>query len=279
MNASRLPERPRVLITGAASGLGRAFALNLAQRRARLLVTDLDLAGAERTAAEATALGAEAFAMHLDVTDPAAYEAAAAALDERFGGADLSIHNAGVAVAGPVGEVSLGDWDFVLKVNLMGVVHGCHVFAPRFRAAGAGAILNVASAAAFAAIPEMGPYNVSKAAVLSLTETLRAELAPHGVQVAALCPTFFPTNLMQSFRAPSERQRRLAEALFRRASTTAGAVAAAGIEGLERGRLVTVPQPDGRLVRAVKGLAPELYARVLGGPAFRRFTDRLLGGA
>jgi NAD(P)-dependent dehydrogenase (short-subunit alcohol dehydrogenase family) len=277
MSTARLPDRPRTLITGAASGLGRAFALNLAQRKARLLLTDIDLAGAERTAAEAKDLGAEAFAMALDVTDPAAFERAADALDARFGGTDLSIHNAGVAVAGPVGDVSLADWDFVLRVNLMGVVYGCHVFAPRFRAAGRGAILNVASAAAFAAIPEMGPYNVSKAAVLSLTETLRAELAPHGVHVSALCPTFFPTNLMQSFRAPSERQRRLAEALFRRASTTAEAVAAAGLEGLERGRLVTVPQADGRLVRAVKGLAPELYTRVLSGPAFRRFTDRLMG--
>ncbi len=272
-----LPPRPRVFLTGGGSGLGRAFALLLACRGARVLVTDIRPETAAQVAAEVRALGGEAHALPLDVGDLSAFAAAAITMQDHFGGVDLVINNAGIAVAGRIGETSLDDWHLVMRVNLFGVIHGCHVFAPLLRAAGCGAILNVASAAGFASLPEMGPYNVSKAGVIALTETLRAELAPAGVAVSALCPTFFPTNLMQSFRAPDPRQRQLAEGLFARARATADEVAAAGIAGLEAGRLVTIPQRDGRLMRAFKGVAPETYARALAGPLFRRLTDQLAG--
>jgi short-subunit dehydrogenase len=105
----------------------------------------------------------------------------------------------------------------------------------------------------------MAPYNVSKAAVISLTETLQGELAPHGIAVSALCPTFFHTNLMESFRSPEARQRQLAESMFRTASMTAEQVAQAGLLGLERGEVIVIPQRDGQALQQARRWAPDLY--------------------
>src|SRR6185312_10510780 len=113
----------------------------------------------------------------------------------------LVINNAGVAVGGRVGEVALDDWRWIMGVNLWGVIHGCHVFATQLRAQGSGHILNVASAAGLLAPPGMAPYNVTKAAVVALSETLRGELRDAGVGVTVLCPTFFRTNIAASSRA------------------------------------------------------------------------------
>lgn len=125
------------------------------------------------------------------------------------------INNAGVGAGGlPIGETGLDDWRWVLDINLWGPIHGCHVFAPILRDAGYGGIINVASAAAFGAAPGMAAYNVSKAGVLSLSETLAAELSGSGVNVTALCPTFVKTNIVQSGRI-SAKSTQLADRLMR----------------------------------------------------------------
>jgi NAD(P)-dependent dehydrogenase (short-subunit alcohol dehydrogenase family) len=277
-----LPQRPRVYLSGAASGLGRALALNLAPRGARLLVTDRNEEGAQRVAEEARALGAEAYAAEVDVTDPAAVEAAAVAMETRFGGVDLVVNNAGVACAGPVGEATLEDWRWAMDVNLWGVIHGCHAFVPRLRLNPAprrldrrGAILNVASCAGLVSIPEMGPYNVGKAGVVALSETLHGELAAARVHVSVLCPTFFPTGLLNTLRAPGARHRRAAEAMFARATATAESVARDAIEGLEAGALHVIPQLDGRALWALKRLAPGLYHRAVAAAWRRGLPERL----
>jgi len=223
----KLPDSPRAFVTGAAGGLGRAIALELARRSGRILVSDLDRTGAERTAKLVGRAGGVAEVTVVDVTCPNDLVRAADEVDGLWGGVDLLVNNAGVAVAGTIGDVALEDWEWALNVNLWGVIHGCHAFVPRMRERRTGAILNVASAMGFMSLPEMGPYNVSKAAVISLTETLTSELSPHGIQVTALCPTFFPSNLMQSFRSSHDRQRHLAEALFRHSKMTAEQVARA----------------------------------------------------
>jgi NAD(P)-dependent dehydrogenase (short-subunit alcohol dehydrogenase family) len=266
----KLPDAPRAVVTGAAGGLGRAIALELARRGGRVLVADVNREGAEETAEHVVRAGGQAEVRITDVTRADDLVAAADAADRTWGGADLLVNNAGVAAAGTMGDIPLEDWEWALKINLWGVIHGCHAFVPRMRARGGGAILNVASAAGIASLPEMGPYNVSKAAVISLTETLTSELAPHGIQVSALCPTFFPTNLMQSFRSSSERQRRLALAMFRRSTMTAEQVARAGIRGLERGKLLIVPQRDGRLAWWMKRLA---YGAYYGALRFQQRRD------
>ncbi len=122
-----------------------------------------------------------------------------------FGGPPtLVINNAGVGAGGTaIGDTDIDDWNWVLGVNLWGPIHGCHVFAPLLREAGYGGIINVASAAAFGAAPGMAAYNVSKAGVLSLSETLAAELSGTGVHVTVLCPTFVKTNIIVSGGKPA----------------------------------------------------------------------------
>lgn len=277
----KLPERTRAFITGGGGGLGRALALELARtRRARVLVADIDEARAQETAALVAASGGEAAPFACDVTRPDDLVRGADEMDRRFAGTDLLVNNAGVACAGAVGEVSLEDWRWVVDVNLWGVVHGCDAFVPRLKARGAGFVLNVASSAGFACLPEMGPYNVTKAGVIALSETLAAELATCGVTVTALCPTFFTSGLLDRMRVASPRQGALAGALLRRANVPADRVARAALDALEAGRLVEIPQADGRFAWRMKRLVPQRFSRDVGriyrSGWFQRWTDRLV---
>jgi len=271
----KLPEFPRAVVTGGGSGLGRAICLALAERRGRVLVADVNLEGAEETARLVEAAGGRAVAMRVDVGEIADVEAMAESIRRAFGGVDLLVNNAGVAVAGEVGEVPLEDWHWILRINLMGVVHGCHVFAPIFKAQKSGFILNVASNAGIASLPEMAPYNVSKAAVIALSETLYSELGASGVAVSALCPTFFKTNLLSTMRSSDEVQRKKAHAFFERSKITAEEVARIALEGLEAGEPIIIPQADGNVVHALKRLSPQLYLKLLRFGKSRGLTDKL----
>lgn len=276
----KLPERTRAFITGGASGLGRALALELARTRGgRVLVADVDAARAQETAALVNAAGGEAEAFPCDVTRPDELACGADEMDRRFGGTDLVVNNAGVACSGPVGEVPLEDWRWIVDVNLWGVIHGCHAFVPRLKARGAGFVLNVASSAGIACLPDMGPYNVTKAGVIALSETLAAELATSGVTVTALCPTFFTSGIVDGMRVTGPRQSALAAGLLRASNTPAERVARAALGALEAGRLVEIPQINGRVLWRVKRLLPQGFSRGVGriyrSAWFGRVTDRL----
>ncbi len=256
-----IASRPRTDVTGAASGLGRAFCLELAKRGARIVVGDRDLPGAEQTAEQVRALGAEAVAVSSDVSRLEEVEALAAEAEERFGGVDLVINNAGVAVAGMTGEVPMQDWEWILKINLWGVIYGCHVFAPRFKAQGKGHILNVASAAGLLCAPGMGPYNVTKAGVIALSETLCAELAPAGVGVTVLCPTFFRTGIIDNARKGDQGAEfeKIAHTLSNASKIQAADVARIALKCCDENRLSSVPMADGRWAWRLKRTLPELY--------------------
>jgi NAD(P)-dependent dehydrogenase (short-subunit alcohol dehydrogenase family) len=260
----KLPSNPRAVITGAASGLGRAFSVKLAARGGRILVCDVHLERAAETAKLVTNAGGTAEVLLCDVTKVTDLERAADTADRLWGGTDLLVNNAGVAAAGSVGDVALDDWEWIMRINLWGVIHGCHVFVPRMKARRFGHVLNVASSAGIACLPEMASYNVTKAGVIALSETLHAELAPYGVGAAVLCPTFFQTNLLENFRSPSRKERSIADAMLRSSKTTAEDVAETGIRGLERGKVVIIPQADGRWLWRVKRLLPGLYHHLLG---------------
>lgn len=252
----------RAVITGAGSGLGRAIASLVASRGGRVLVADVDEAAAAETAAQLRSHGAEPLHLACDVREAGQVEALARAADEAWGGADLIVNNAGVAVTGNVGEVPLEDWRWALDVNLRGVLHGCHSFVPRFRARGSGAVLNVASAAGLLSPAHVGPYNVSKAGVVALTETLYAELRGSGVTTTVLCPTFFVTNLMRDSRGP-DSHRAAATRLMERSRYSADDIAVAALRAVERGRLYAVPMRDGRMLWRVKRLMPQRYVDLL----------------
>lgn len=269
----RLSTGAAAVITGAGSGIGRSFAYEVAKRGGAVLCVDIDELKAQETADMLTSLGSQAVAYTCDVGDAKQMEVLADKAEGILGRPiTLIINNAGVGAGGPIGEVSLEDWHWCLNVNLWGVIHGCHFFAPRLKAQGYGGIINVASAAAFGAAPEMTAYNVTKAGVLSLTETLAAELTGTGVKVTALCPTVVPTNIVNNGRLPAAREEFAKSAMTRFALTTADIVARKTLDALDRGNLYMLPQIDGRIAWRIKRIAPRLYAKVIG-ETYRLFAS------
>jgi NAD(P)-dependent dehydrogenase (short-subunit alcohol dehydrogenase family) len=255
-----IPRDARAVVTGAGSGLGAALCDVLAARGARIVAADIDLAAATATAKR---LGAAVHPVQCDVADLGAVERLAAETDRLIGGVDLLVNNAGVAVVGQVGAVPIEDWRWVIDVNLWGVIHGCHVFVPKLRAQRSGHILNVASAAGLVAMPAMAPYNVTKAAVVALSETLYADLAGDGIGVSVLCPSFFPTNLTRSPRTSVDQKlHRAAMRLVEKGGKTAEDVARAALAGVDAGTLHITPMLDLRWAWRLKRLAPTTFQRL-----------------
>jgi NAD(P)-dependent dehydrogenase (short-subunit alcohol dehydrogenase family) len=269
----------RAVVTGGGSGLGRALALELSRRSARVVIADVDVVGGEETARLIQESGRRdegaAVVHRCDVTSAEQVEDLARFAEERLGGIDFVANNAGVAVAGDVGVVSLDDWRFVVGVNLWGVIHGCHVFVPRLRKQKRGAILNVASAAGLLAPPTMAPYNVTKAGVVSLSETLHAELRRDGIGVTVLCPTFFRTQILASSRGPTDdKQRAAVEKMMDGSRVQAPEVARAALSAVERGSLYAVPMWDGSVMWLLKRLFPSVFHGFLGSDLVARLTGR-----
>lgn len=252
------------VVTGAGSGIGRAFALMLAEREGRVVCSDIDLASAQQTAQSIRKLGGDAIAVQTDVTAIQDMQTLADTANEWCQGKlNLVINNAGVGAGGAlVGEIPLEDWHWAINVNMWGVIHGCHVFAPLLRQQPCGGIINVGSTASFAAAPKMGPYNVSKAAVLSLTETLAAEMSGTGIHVTALCPTWVKTNILEAGRITSQSSA-MASKLMARGWSPEKVVKLA-LDSLDRNQLYVMPQRDARAVWRTKRWIPGLYARGLG---------------
>jgi NAD(P)-dependent dehydrogenase (short-subunit alcohol dehydrogenase family) len=244
------------VVTGAGSGIGRAFALEIARRGGRVVCADIDLASAKETVRLVEAGGGQALAVECDVSAEEQIVGLADRAEEWFGGpVRLVVNNAGIGAGGSVvGETPMEDWRRTLGVNLWGVVHGCHVFAPRLAAGGG--IINVASAASFTAAPRMAPYNVSKAGVLALSETLAAE----GVRVSVLCPTFVKTNIVAAGLI-DERSARLAERAMRWIGFSPERVARIALDAHAKGRLYVLPQIDARVLWRLKRAAPAAYTR------------------
>jgi short-subunit dehydrogenase len=262
---TRRTRNARAVVTGAGSGIGRAFAVELARRGGKVVCSDVNEVTAKETAVLIEQAGGEATTVACDVSDETHVRELSAAAEKWFGSTpDLVINNAGIGAGGlPVGTAPLDDWERTIGVNLWGVIHGCHVFVPQLRANDRGGIINVASAAGFTAAPRMAAYNVSKAGVVSLSETLAAELAGTGVAVTVLCPTFVRTNIFDGELIDAE-----AAHLARRIAGFAGfspeRVARLTLDAHDRGRLYVLPQLDAKAMWRIKRLAPVPYARMAG---------------
>lgn len=265
------------MVTGGGSGLGRALSLELARRGVRVLVTDVDRDAAETTADGVRDAGGVAFVETCDVrSESEVFKLADAARDHFGRDADIVCNNAGVAVAGPFADISSDDWKWIIDVNLWGVIHGCRAFAPAMQERRRGYILNVASAAGLLCAPQMAPYNVTKSAVVGLSETLFSEFKPRGVRVSVLCPTFFQTQIMASSRGPVDGEMRgLAEKAMTRSKVQAPEVASQAIDGLRAGRLYVVPMSDGRVAWRLKRANPQRFHALLAGGLER--VGQLLG--
>jgi NAD(P)-dependent dehydrogenase (short-subunit alcohol dehydrogenase family) len=175
------------VVTGAAGGIGLGIARALAAEGARLVLADVDARALDRRVADLRDSGAEAEAVVTDVADAAAVDALARAAHDHFGAVHLIVNNAGIIRPGRTWELPLADWERVIQVNLLGVVHGVRTFVPLLLEAAErgeeGHVVNVASMAAVVPVPWIGPYNVAKHGVLALSETLHAELAASGAAV------------------------------------------------------------------------------------------------
>ncbi|ENV36713.1 MULTISPECIES: SDR family NAD(P)-dependent oxidoreductase [Acinetobacter] len=251
------------VVTGAGSGIGRSFALELAKRGGTVVCSDIDLDAAKETVALIEELGAKAFAVKCDVGNAKQVEKLAEQAEQLMQHpTTLVINNAGVGLGGKFDEMTLDDWKWVANVNLWGVVHGCHYFVPKFKQLGRGAIINVASAASYTAAPEMTAYNVTKAGVRALSETLSAELRKHNIKVNVLCPTLVPTNIIKNGKVPHKGL--LDYALTNLAFTTSDKVAKLTLDRLDKDQLYTIPQIDAKLFWLMKRTAPNLYAKFLG---------------
>jgi NAD(P)-dependent dehydrogenase (short-subunit alcohol dehydrogenase family) len=264
----KVSHHARAVVTGAGSGIGAAFAVELANRGSRVVCSDIDEVTAKRTVTAITGRGGEAIAIACDVTQLDDVAALATQSQSWFGAAPtLVINNAGVGSGGaPIGELPMEDWHWVLAINLWGPIHGCHVFAPILRSESSDVprgIINVASAAAFGAAPGMGAYNVSKAGVLMLSETLAAELSGSGVKVTVLCPTFVKTNIVESGRISADASR-LANQLMGWTGFTAEKVARVCLDAHDHGDLYCMPQLEAKVGWNIKRLAPGTYTRAVG---------------
>lgn len=198
----RFPAK-RAFVTGAGSGLGRALALELSAGGWHVGIAEISQSRAETVAAELRSAGAASASTHVgDVASEAFVSTAIAEFVAARGGVDVLVNNAGVAVAGAIESTPAQDWRWIVDINLLGVVWGCRAAVPAMKTQGSGLILNVASSAGFASAPQMAPYNVTKAGVISLSETLAAELHDAGIQVSCAMPGFFRTHLLDEMRAP-----------------------------------------------------------------------------
>lgn len=267
--SNKVSHNALAVVTGAGSGIGAAFAIELARRGGRIVCSDINEVTAAETVRAITDNGGEAVAIACDVSRFDDVQQLAGQAESWLGAAPtLVINNAGVGSGGaPIGELPLDDWQWVLGINLWGPIHGCHVFAPILRSAEPSnrrrGIINVASAAAFGALPGMGAYNVSKAGVLSLSETLAAELSGSAVDVTVLCPTFVKTNIVESGRM-SDESTQLATRIMRWTGFSPTKVARICLGANDRGELYCMPQLEAKIGWNIKRLVPGTYTRGAG---------------
>lgn len=249
-----------VVITGGGSGLGRQLAMNFASMGWKVAITDINEVRMQETMRLLP--DGDHLAMISDAGKPEDMELLAGSVMERWGTADILINNAGTVVAGLMEEISIEDWKFQIDVNFMSVIYGCRTFIPIMKKQGGGQIVNIASAGAFTCLAEMSPYNTTKAAVITLSESIRIELKGFKIGVTAVCPSFFKTNLLESFRSPDARQRQLANNYFKYfAPCSCEFVAGKIMKAIGKNKLYCIPQPEAKLIRLMERF-PSIYHNV-----------------
>ena len=242
-------------VTGAASGLGRAMALALADEGMHVALGDV--ADTSDTFAQVEKRGVSAVSMKLDVASARDVEAFAQLIDRELGGTHVVCNNAGVSPLAAAWEMSLGDWQWIMGVNLWGVIHGVRTFVPRLMARNEGHIVNTASVAGLISPPGTAAYNVTKHAVVALSETLYHDLRERqsAVGVSVLCPAYVPTGIADSERnrpagveaTPKTMETRAREAMLKKAVSSgrlsADDVARAVVQAVKEERFYVLTHP------------------------------------
>ena len=241
------------LVTGAGSGIGRATALAFAARGAHLALCDIDESGLAETIAQLPATGAQALGEQVDVASADAVAAFAGRVHQQTPAVDILMNNAGIGIGARMLETPLPEWERIVSINLMGVVHGCQSFVPRMVERGRGGhVVNVASAAGYAATQLLAAYSATKFAVVGLSEALREEVAASGVGVTALCPGLINTPITRNSRmfgvADTRATRSQLVEGYQRRGYGPERVAAGVLKAIQRNRAVAPVSPEAWLL-------------------------------
>lgn len=264
------------VVTGAASGFGRALALTLSRRGGwKILIADINRSGMEETLALVRQAGGDGDIFECDVSRPENVQKMAEYAFTEFKKVDLLINNAGVVSCGFTGDIPLQDWHWCVDINFWGMLYGCHSFIPLMKAQGGGHIINVASSAGLFSLMEMGPYNVTKAAVISLSETLRQELVQYNIGVTVSCPMFFNTHLLDNMRYQDPFQNEFAHSAFEHGRLSADDVAEKTIRAYEKNKLYVIPQFTGKYYWVLKRLSPGIFYGVISYLVKKGYGERL----
>ena len=257
------------VVTGGGRGIGRATSLELARAGADVIVADIDDAAAAETATDLQALGVDAASYHLDVSDVAGWESFADTVRREHGVPDLIVNNAGIGMAGPFLGTTPEQWEKIIGVNLTSVIHGSRLFAEQMVARGQGGqIVNVASAAAYLPSRTLPAYATTKAAVLMLTECLRAELGSQGIGVTAICPGFVDSDITSTTVHVGVDEARQAELRAKSAKSygrrgyTPEKLARHLVRAAARNTPVAAISPESKLLRTVGRFAPALGRKI-----------------
>jgi NAD(P)-dependent dehydrogenase (short-subunit alcohol dehydrogenase family) len=258
-------------ITGAASGIGRSLALELASAGSDIAICDVDEAGLKATAELVRAKGRRVSTTRVDVSDRKAVHAWADAVVAEMGRVDAIINNAGVAVAENFEQMSYEDLEWIMGINFWGVVHGSKAFLPHLRKNGDGWIVNVSSVFGFIAVPTQSAYNATKFAVRGMTEAMRQELAGSGITVSCVHPGGIKTNIVHNarfYRAADGRAQDKGSAAVdfeKMARTTADQAAKTIVRGMEKRSPRILIGPDAHIIDAMVRLSPVRYTNLIAG--------------
>jgi NAD(P)-dependent dehydrogenase (short-subunit alcohol dehydrogenase family) len=251
------------LVTGAASGIGRATALAFAERGADLFLCDVNEEGLKETEEAARALGRQVWIRRVDVASSEQMESFADGVHQQTAAVDILMNNAGVGLGANLQESRLEDWQWIIGINLWGVIHGLHYFVPKMVERGRGGhVVNVSSAAGYIASEPLIAYSTTKFAVLGLSEALHEELRPHGIGVTAVCPGVINTPIVETSRfrgrsADPELRRQGAE-FYRRRNYSPERVARNVLKAIQKNRRVAPISPEAWVMYYLKRLAPGL---------------------
>lgn len=251
----------RVLITGGASGLGKAIVMKFATLGWKIAVVDINIEGANQSAEEANKIGADAVALYCDIGKDEDFISIAKEIKDRWDGLDIIVNNAGIATTGMLVDCPPEQWHRAINLNLSSVYRGCNYWLPLIAQDGPGHVVNTASAAGIMLAPSMLSYNVSKAGVVALSDTLRSELAYRNIGVSVLCPAFFKTNLLDSMSPSEQGLKPLVQKWMENSKVTADDVAMDAVKGIEKNIFMVISHDYARSAYRLKRFFPKTFLK------------------
>lgn len=252
----------RAFITGAASGLGRALCHELAADGWLIGISDINDEQLTATQREISDRGGKFLSYHLVVANRNQYQQVAEKFLKDAGGIDLLVNNAGVGDGGVFEEYTLDNWEWMVGINQMSVVYGCHIFIPTFKKQQSGHIINIASLAAISCAPQMGAYNMTKAAVVAISETLYGELMDYRVNVSCVQPSYFKTNIATHVRG-GENVRKITQYLLDRSGIEPPAIAQEILHRAAKKELYIILPGNARKLWWFKRLFPMKFRKMV----------------